>query len=192
MEAVEAIVPKYKYHLGKMEAKEFRLLSLRRLGSSRKRGVLGEGEHKATSGLWRRGESGKSKWGLSKGVRVFVLSCPQLPLFRIPIRPPTPTSDDFPSDSGNQGNLVSLSEGVKVLKIAVRAIFAPSRFSLARISIQDLVAGRKPCSGILGLGVGVRSDPDLFFLQKVPNGPTCAQLKTIVHRLQRVARSSTV
>ena len=34
--------------------------------------------------------------------------------------------------------------GVKVLEIAVVAVFAPIRFSLVRISIRDVVADRNP------------------------------------------------
>ena len=38
----------------------------------------------------------------------------------------------------------ALSKGVKVLEIAVGALFAPTRFSLVRVSIRDLVADRNP------------------------------------------------
>ena len=43
-----------------------------------------------------------------------------------------------------EGNLVSFTKRVKVLEIAVGAVLATTRFSLVRISIQDLVADRKP------------------------------------------------
>ena len=55
---------------------------------------------------------------------------------RIPIRPPTPTSDDLPSDSGCGRSeyllrkLGSLSKGMKVLETAVGAIFVPTNGSL--------------------------------------------------------------
>ena len=40
-----------------------------------------------------------------------------------------------------QGNLVSLTKGVEVLETAVGALFAPTRCSLVRISVRDLVSG---------------------------------------------------
>ena len=50
--------------------------------------------------------------------------------------------------------LVSLSKGVKVLETAVGAIFAPTRFSLVRISIRDLVADGKSLVRNSGVGGG--------------------------------------
>ena len=42
------------------------------------------------------------------------------------------------------GNLILLTKGAEVLKIAVGAVLALTRFSLARISIWDLIADRNP------------------------------------------------
>ena len=59
------------------------------------------------------------------------------------MQPPSPTSADFPSDSGWQKKILTKeTKGVKVLKIAVGAAFALTRFSLVRISARDLVADR--------------------------------------------------
>ena len=44
--------------------------------------------------------------------------------------------------------------GVKVLETAVGAIFAPTRFSLVRISIRDLVADGKSLVRSSGVGGG--------------------------------------
>ena len=41
------------------------------------------------------------------------------------------------------GNPILLTKGGKVLEAAVGAVFAPTRFSLVRISIRDLVADGK-------------------------------------------------
>ena len=46
--------------------------------------------------------------------------------------------------SERKGNLILLTKGVKALETAVGAIFAPTRFSLVRISNRDLVADRNP------------------------------------------------
>ena len=43
---------------------------------------------------------------------------------------------------------------MKVLEIAVGAIFAPTRFSLVRISVRDLVADRKSLVRNSGVGGG--------------------------------------
>ena len=51
-------------------------------------------------------------------------------------------------------NLIPLSKGVKVLETAVGAIFAPTRFSLVRISIRDLVADGKSLVRNSGFGGG--------------------------------------
>ena len=59
-----------------------------------------------------------------------------------------------------------LCKGVKVLEAAVRAMFAPTRFSLVRISIRDLVVDRNPYQGILGLGWGSNSDPQVPAISK--------------------------
>ena len=52
------------------------------------------------------------------------------------------------------GSLVSLSKGVKVLETAVGAVFAPTRFSLVRISIRALVDRQKSLLRNSGVGGG--------------------------------------
>ena len=68
-----------------------------------------------------------------------------------PIRaPPNPTSADFPSDSGWEKRILTMeiwflfSKGVKLVEVAVGAIFAPTRCSLERISSRGLVADGNP------------------------------------------------
>ena len=68
-----------------------------------------------------------------------------------PIRPPTPTSTIFHlildgrSESLPKKTLFSLSKGGKVLEIAVwEQFFPPTRFSLVKSSVQDMVADRNP------------------------------------------------
>ena len=51
-------------------------------------------------------------------------------------------------------NLILLNKGVKVLEIAVGAVFAPTRFSLVRISSRDLVSDGKCLVWSSGVGVG--------------------------------------
>ena len=91
------------------------------------------------------------------------------PNFQDHFSPPTLKSADFTfgtwvrKKSPYQGNLILLTKGVKVLEIAVGAIFPPTRFFLVRISIRDLVAGREnPHQGILGFGVGVKFSSSKF------------------------------
>ena len=48
---------------------------------------------------------------------------------------------------------VSLSKGSDVLQTAVGVVLAPTRFSLVRISMRDLVPDRNPYKGTLGLAV---------------------------------------
>ena len=60
----------------------------------------------------------------------------------------------FRKKSPYQGNLVSLTKGVKVLEIAVGAVFASTRFFLVRISIRDLVADGKSLVRNSGVGGG--------------------------------------
>ena len=88
-------------------------------------------------------------------------SCPQGTLgIRTIFPPPTPKSAVFTfgtwfrKKSPYQGNLVSLTKGVKVLETAVGAVFASTRFSLVRISIRDLVADEKSLVRNSGVGGG--------------------------------------
>ena len=57
-------------------------------------------------------------------------------------------------ESPYQANLILLTNGVKVLETAVGAVFAPTRFSLVRISIRDLVADGKSLPRNSGGGGG--------------------------------------
>ena len=72
-----------------------------------------------------------------------------LPKVRIPIRPHPQRLRIFHLILGGESESLlrkpgSLSKGVKVLETAVGAVFAPTRFSLVRISIRGLVADRNP------------------------------------------------
>ena len=50
--------------------------------------------------------------------------------------------------------MILLTKRVKVLEIAAGAVFAPTRFSLVRISVRDLVADGKSLVRNSGVGGG--------------------------------------
>ena len=58
-----------------------------------------------------------------------------------------------------QGSLVSLTKGVKDLETALGAAFAPTRFSLVRISVRDLVQTEILTKKVQGWEGGSKSDP---------------------------------
>ena len=59
-----------------------------------------------------------------------------------------------------KGNLILLKRGVKVLEIAVGAVFVLTRFSFVRISIRHLVAVEKSLVRNSGAG-GSNFDPQI-------------------------------
>ena len=83
------------------------------------------------------------------------------PILRIIFSHPTPKSADLLSEPGSERKVLTKETWFSLLRfeslvIAVGAIFAPTRFSLARIFIRDLVADRKSWVRNSGVGVGVK------------------------------------
>ena len=77
---------------------------------------------------------------------------------RIIFPPPAPKPTDFLNLDQKEKSLLRKpgfpSKGVKVLETAVGTICAPTRFSLVRISIRDLVADGKSLVRSSGVGGG--------------------------------------
>ena len=76
--------------------------------------------------------------------------------------------------------MIPLSKGMKVLETAVGANFAPTRLSLVRISVRDLVADGKSLVRNCGVGGGGQNRIFKKFYYPPPPRPSTAGHKAFV------------